>query len=257
MLSFSEDLIIQWVGMVSLVFFRIFGALIAMPLFAFRAINMRLKVFLALIIALLLSPMIYPKQELFMGSTATFMGAAMELAIGACAGYLIRIGMLAFDVLAETLSMLAGFSFATAYSRDPNLASGLVGEFLHLTVIAMAFAMNLHIAFLDLVLHSFKAIPFGQWPDAWNAQMLVDLIVQSFQLGMVLTLPSVVIYLVFNMMQAILSRTSPQLNLFSVGFAVSIPIAFVLLAIFLPDLPVAVQRAFNGPLLYIRQGLLP
>lgn len=256
-MTFTEDLIIHWVGMVTLVSFRVFGALLAMPLFAFKAINMRLKIFLALAIALLLSPMILPKDPVFAGGVDTMMGATIELAIGACAGYLIRIGMLAFDVLAETLSMLAGFSFATAYARDPNVSSGLVGEFLHLTVIAMAFAMNLHVAFLDLILKSFKAIPFGQWPDAWNAQMVVDIVIQSFQLGMVLTLPSVVIYLVFNMMQAILSRTSPQLNLFSVGFAVTIPIAFVLLAIFLPDLPVAVQRAFQGPLLYMRQGLLP
>jgi len=52
-----------------------------------------------------------------------------------------------------------------------------------------------------------------------------------------------------------LGRTSPQMNLFSIGFAISIPLAFLVLVIILPDLPDVLKRSLEEPLGLIRQGL--
>jgi flagellar biosynthetic protein FliR len=59
----------------------------------------------------------------------------------------------------------------------------------------------------------------------------------------------------FNMTQAFLGRTSPQMNLFSVGFAISIPLAFLVLVIILPDLPEVLKRSLEEPMSLIKQGL--
>jgi flagellar biosynthetic protein FliR len=45
------------------------------------------------------------------------------------------------------------------------------------------------------------------------------------------------------------------MNLFSVGFAISIPLAFLVLVIILPDLPDILKRSLEEPLGLIRQGL--
>ncbi len=63
------------------------------------------------------------------------------------------------------------------------------------------------------------------------------------------------VYLLFYVIQAILARTSPQFNLFSVGFAITVPLAFLVLIILLPDMPVFVARALEAPFSLIRQGL--
>ena len=59
----------------------------------------------------------------------------------------------------------------------------------------------------------------------------------------------------FNLTQAFLARTSPQLNLFSVGFAVSIPLAFLVIFMILPDLQMVLLRSLENPMQLIRQGL--
>jgi flagellar biosynthetic protein FliR len=84
---------------------------------------------------------------------------------------------------------------------------------------------------------------------------VTGLISRSFQLGLVLALPSIVVYLLFYVMQAILARTSPQFNLFSVGFAITVPLAFLVLIILLPDMPEFVGRVMEMPFSLIRQGL--
>ena len=256
-MEFSADLIPQFVAIVMLISLRIFGLLVSAPMFAFRSMPMRLRVLLAVVIGLSLSPMIKPDPAALSGTTVTFFIAATELSIGLMAGYVIRLGLMAFDVLSETLSMLAGFSFASAVGRDPNLSSGLIGELLLLTAIALAFALNIHLVLFEIVLTSFKAVPFGVWPSAWDAQAIVGLVVKAFQFGMVISMPGIIVYLVFNMLQAILGRTSPQLNLFSVGFAVSVPIAFLLIIILLPDMTAIVIRVLQGPVALVRQGLNP
>ena len=256
-MEFSANVIPQFVAIVMLISLRIFGLLVSAPMFAFRSMPMRLRVLLAVVIGLSLSPMIKPDPAILSGTTVTFFVAATELAIGLMAGYVIRLGLMAFDVLSETLSMLAGFSFASTVGRDPNISSGLIGELLLLTAVALAFALNIHLVLFEIVLTSFKAVPFGTWPSAWDAQAIVALVVKAFQFGMVISMPGIIVYLVFNMLQAILGRTSPQLNLFSVGFAVSVPIAFLLIIILLPDMTAIVIRVLQGPVALVRQGLNP
>jgi flagellar biosynthesis protein FliR len=257
MITFNGDLIPQIVAIIMLVSFRVFGLLLTAPMFAFRALPMRLRVLLALVIGFAVAPMIEPNPNVLMGTPTTFLAVATELAIGAVAGYVIRLGLMAFDVLAETLSMLSGFSFAATFGRDPTLSPSLIGEFLLLTAIALAFALNIHLVLIDILLESFKAIPFGTWPSAWDMKGIVSITVKAFQFGMVISMPTIIVYLIFNMVQAILGRTSPQLNLFSVGFAVSVPIAFVLLIILLPDMPGLVSRILEGPIGFVRKGLNP
>jgi flagellar biosynthetic protein FliR len=88
-------------------------------------------------------------------------------------------------------------------------------------------------------------------------QAVVGLVSRAFQLGLVLSMPSIVVYLLFYVIQAILARTSPQFNLFSVGFAITVPLAFLVLMILLPDLPRFLVRALEAPFGLVRQGLLP
>ena len=184
------------------------------------------------------------------------MAAGIELLIGVFIGFLIRLGLMAIEVAAEVLSIQTGLSFATNYVRDPNIASGLMGEFLGLTAIALMFMLNIHLVLLELVIESFRTLPFGQWPSAWTLPALTGLIARAFQLGLVLSLPSIVVYLLFYVIQAILARTSPQFNLFSVGFAITVPLAFLVLIIILPDLPEFVQRSLDASVRLIRSGLL-
>jgi flagellar biosynthetic protein FliR len=233
---------------------RVFGLFLTAPMFSFRTFPMQFRLFIALAFGVYVMPMIANEVIPNPGSI-TFFVSVLELSIGAFIGFLIRIGFMVIDVASEVLSFQSGFSFASTYFRDPNLESGLVGQLLGLIALALSFALNIHLVLIEIVLSSFKTIPVGTWPSAWTAQGVVDLVSASFRLGLILSMPILLVYMMFNLTQAFLGRTSPQLNLFSVGFAVSIPLAFLVIFMILPDLQIVLVRSLENPLQLIRQGL--
>jgi flagellar biosynthesis protein FliR len=242
---------------ITLMSLRLLGMFIAMPMFGLRVISMRLRVALSLAIAIGLAPGISPASMTEQVVQFSYVFAATELLIGLMVGFLIRLGFLAIEFLAEVLSIQSGLSFAASTFRDPVLQSGLMGELLGMVTLAIAFLMNVHLVVLDLLIRSFKVIPFGQFPKQWDVGALVTLIQHGFVFGVVLALPAIVVYFLFNLTQGMLARVSPQMNLFSVGFAITVPVSFVVLALILPSFPEVVQRALEAPVAMVRQGLSP
>jgi flagellar biosynthetic protein FliR len=223
-------------------------------MFAMRTVPMQFRVFIALAFGIYLLPLLGTENVPYPGSI-TFFASAIELAIGAFIGFVVRVSFMVIDITAEILSFLAGFSFASSNFRDPTLDSGLVAQFLGLVFLALAFTLNIHLVLIDLVLSSFKTIPLGIWPQTWTSKGLVDLFSASFRLGLILSMPVLLVYTMFNLTQAFLGRTSPQMNLFSIGFAVSIPLAYLVIFMILPDLQIILERTLENPLQLIRQGL--
>jgi flagellar biosynthetic protein FliR len=234
---------------------RMFGLFMTAPMLAFRNLPILYRLMFCLVFALYMMPFLSTEHLVDANSTMTFGMSVIELSIGAFIGFLIRVGFMVIEIAAEVLSFQAGFSFASTFFRDPTLDSGLMGQFLGLIAIALTFALNIHLVLIDAVIGSFKTIPFGVWPSSWDSKAVVDLVVISFRLGLILSMPVLLVYMMFNLTQAFLGRTSPQMNLFSVGFAVSIPLAFLVIFMILPDLQIVLERSLENPMQIIRQGL--
>jgi flagellar biosynthetic protein FliR len=254
MLTITGLQIEQYMAIFMFASLRVFGLFLTAPMFAMRTVPMQFRVFIALAFGIYLMPILGTENIPYPGSI-TFFASAIELAIGAFIGFVVRVAFMVIDIAAEILSFLAGFSFASSNFRDPTLDSGLVAQFLGLVVLALAFTLNIHLVLIDLVLSSFKTIPLGIWPQAWTSKGVVDLFSASFQLGLILSMPILLVYTMFNLMQAFLGRTSPQMNLFSIGFAVSIPLAFLVIFLILPDLQIILERSLENPLQLIRKGV--
>jgi flagellar biosynthetic protein FliR len=255
MLPISPDWMTQTVTVWMLISVRLLGCFLSMPLFAFRAAPMRLRVLLALVTAFALLPMVQSELPPMASLAPGYAMVLVEMAVGLTSGWMVRIGLSAVDMMADVLSQQSGLSFAATLQHDANLASGLVGEFLGLVALALAFTMNIHLVMLSLLVQSFKVVPLGTWPAAWDWTAVLGLMQDAFSLGLVLALPAIVIYFLFNMTQAILARVSPQMNLFSVGFAIMIPVAFLVVVLLLPSFADLVQRALESPFELLKSGL--
>jgi flagellar biosynthetic protein FliR len=57
-----------------------------------------------------------------------------------------------------------------------------------------------------------------------------------FSAGLLLALPALTALLITNMALGILTRTAPQLNLFGIGFPITLTVGFVVLALSLPNM---------------------
>lgn len=254
MLTISGLQIEQYMAVFMFASMRVFGLFLTTPLFAFRALPIQFRLLVAISFAAYMMPVI-SSQLIPNPGSITFFASVIELCIGAFMGFVIRVGFMVIDIAAEVLSFQAGFSFASTAFRDPALDSGLVAQFLGLTAIALAFSLNIHLVLIEIILSSFKTIPVGVWPDAWTSKGVLELVAASFRMGLILSMPVLLVYMMFNLTQAFLGRTSPQMNLFSVGFAVSIPLAFLVIFMILPDLKIVLERSLENPMQLIRQGV--
>lgn len=256
MIPVNVDWLIGIVSTWMLLSMRLVGCFLVMPLLSFRALPLRSRLLMALVLAYAVLPSIQGRYVVSTDlASASYGVAVIELAIGMAAGWVVRVGLMAFDLLAEVISVETGLSFASTYFRDPSLASGLAGEFIGLLALAIAFTLNIHLVFLDVIFSSYQTLPPGTWPASWNWPSVLTLVAKSFSFGVVLSLPVIVLYLMLNMTQAVLARVSPQLNLFSIGFAIFVPVAFLVLAIVIPSFAETVQRALEPAFEWIRAGV--
>jgi len=91
-------------------------------------------------------------------------------------------------------------------------------------------ALDAHLALIDIVAKSYALIPIGAGGiDAGAARFLVDFARVLFVGAMQLALPSVVAILMVNISFGVISRAAPTLNLFAVGFPISMTMGFVVL----------------------------
>ena len=227
---------------------RVVGLFLSAPFFALQTIPARFRVALGLVIAFGIPVQIGALTSISMNtSTSGFMFlAASELLIGLAMGWLIRVGLVVFDVAAEVLSIQTGLSFASNYNPDQALPSGVLGTLFGLVGLALMFSLNLHLIAIEILFDSFRALPPGQWPKSLDVKGISNLLATCFGIGLILALPFVAINLVVMAAQGFMGRTSPQMNLFSIGFAISIPIGVFLVYILMPVFPEALQRSLEA-----------
>ena len=232
---------------------RFLGLFLALPLLAFRSFPMSLRIAPVLLLALVAAPQV----ELSAAQLKDLgpLSVASELAIGIVAGLSLRLAMLAVDFVAEALSMHAGFSFSQTVAPESALPSTVLGELLGMSVLAVLFAGDVHLLFIERIAESFAVVPFGAWPSGWNLPGVLGLMGRAFSVGLVLSCGSFALYLFTNTMLGMINRISPQLNLMSVGFSISAPLALVVMALLAFQLPVLSDLITNSALEFVDLGL--
>ncbi|MFM7256014.1 MAG: flagellar biosynthetic protein FliR [Betaproteobacteria bacterium] len=235
---------------------RIIGLFLSAPFFALQTIPQRFRVALALVIAFAIPVQVGTLASVSMSmSTAGFaLLAASELLIGLAMGWLIRVGLIVFDVTAEVVSIQTGLSFAATFNPDQALPSGVLGTLFGLIGLALMFVLNLHLVAIEILFESFQSLPPGEWPKVLDLTGVANLLTACFGIGLILALPFIAINLVALSAQGFLGRTSPQLNLFSIGFAITIPLGVFLVYALMPVFPEALQRSLEAVYALLRRA---
>jgi flagellar biosynthetic protein FliR len=125
-----------------------------------------------------------------------------------------------------------------------------------MAVVAVLFIADVHLLFIERIATSFAAVPFGAWPVGWNMPALLALMASAFSIGLVMSCGSFALYLFTNFMLGLINRISPQLNLMSVGFSISAPLALVVVALVALQLPVLTELISSAALTFVDRGLL-
>lgn len=251
-MEFDLRLVQQAATALALVGARLLGLFLTLPLLSMNAWPLRLRITPVLALTLALTPTALPTPE--QAAHIGWLGVAAELGLGAIAGLALRVAMLAVDFMVEALSMHAGFSFAQTVAPDVAMPSTALGQLVGMAMIALLFAGDVHLLFIERIARSLATVPFGAWPAGFTPVALLQLLTQSFALGLLMSCAGIAVYLLMNVMLGMLNRISPQLNLMSVGFSISVPLALLVLALVAGRLPLLAETLVARALAFVDAG---
>jgi flagellar biosynthetic protein FliR len=234
-MHFTSAEITAWIGAFLWPFFRIAAMLSSAAVFGMRALPMRLRLMLALALALVLAPLAGPMPDVEIMSAPGFVITAQQLLIGVAMGFVLRMVFAAMELTGEMIGSLMGLGFASLVDPQNGVQVPVVSQFYVLLATLMFLALNGHLLWIEAVAESFRLIPVGTTGIApEGAWALVGFASQVFGWAVRMALPIVAALLVVNLAFGVLARTSPQLNVFSVGFPAALLIGLALMLMTLP-----------------------
>lgn len=225
---------------------RILGLVAAAPIFGNAGVPARVKVALGILLAMIMAPTVPTLPAIDPMSWAGLLIVLQELVVGLAMGFAMRIVFAAIEMAGEISSMTMGLGFAATYDPQTRGRSAALTQFLTLLATLAFLAVNAHLVLLEVLAESFVTLPVGASPISTGGHIeLVKWGGQIFLAGLQLSLPIVAALLITNVALGILTRAAPQLNIFGIGFPVSLGVGMLVVSVALPYLNMPIQNLLN------------
>ena len=246
MLSLTTGEMNAWIAGLLWPLTRILGLVASAPLFGNAGVPMSIKVALGVLLASVIAPTVPEIPAVDPSSWAGILILVKELLIGVAMGFAMRIVFAAIEYAGEVASMTMGLGFAVFFDPSTRGRSAAVAQFLALVATMAFLAVNAHLILLAALAESFHAMPISSTPFSGNAPLeLARWGGKIFSTGLQLSLPIVAALLVTNVALGILTRAAPQLNIFGIGFPVTLGVGFLTLSLAMPYLGMPIVNLFN------------
>lgn len=246
MISFTTVQLNAWIFGLLWPLMRILGLVAAAPVFGNTGVPMLIKLTLGVTLAAIVAPIIPPVPAIDPTSWAGLLVAGQETLIGVAMGFSMRLVFAAIEFAGEVASSTMGFSFASFFDPSSAGRTSAVSQFLALVATLAFLAMNAHLVMIEALVESFFTLPISGSPMALTAPLeMVRWGSKIFSSGLQISLPIVATLLVTNIALAILTRAAPQLNLFGIGFPITLGAGFLVISLTLPYLGTPLQNLFN------------
>lgn len=242
-MQFTEAQLNQWLADFLWPLMRIGAMLMAAPVFSTRQIPVRFRLMIAVLITLVAQPVLPPSQVVPVFSTDALMIAVQQLAIGITLGFLMQMTFNALIFGGQVMAFSMGLGFANMMDPINGVQVPMVAQFWMILAMLAFLMSNGHLVLISAVVDTFTVLPVstdgltraGIWEIlAWTTRM--------FAAGVLMAMPVIISLLLINLGMGVVTRAAPQLNIFAVGFPITLLMGFVLIWVTLPQ----VMSNFGG-----------
>ncbi|MCX4028925.1 flagellar type III secretion system protein FliR [Endozoicomonas sp. SM1973] len=201
--------------------FRVAGILMVMPIFGTQLVPMRVRAFFAILVTLLIAPIIPPGPTVDLISIPSMVIIAQQVLIGLLMGFALQLFFHLFAVAGQMISMQMGLGFASLNDPANGVNVAAVGQFFLILCSLLFLAMNGHHVVFEVLVESFRTIPIGQFVPFHHFIELVMWFSWIFASALLIALPVVIAMLIVNIAFGVMTKAAPQLNVFALGFPIS------------------------------------
>jgi flagellar biosynthesis protein FliR/FlhB len=227
-----------------LVFLRMLGFFIVVPIFFPKGFPNIAKVAFTLVIAYILIPGINYGGVNITSNYSLIALAANEIVTGLTLGFITNLVFFSIRMAGQLIDMQIGFSMINMFDPATNSNSTLLEHVLYWCSLILFFTIDGHHMLIKALVESFNAINLGKFIlGGESINLIINAFVQFFALGLKIAIPLVLIILITDIVLGLIGRTVPQLNLMILGMPIKILVG---LTCFIAALPLLFKLMING-----------
>jgi flagellar biosynthesis protein FliR len=253
MLTFTDTQVLEWITPILWPFLRVLALFGALPIFAQRSVPMRVRVALAFMIAFCAQATLPTMPVIPLDSGPAVLAIVQQILIGASLGFAVRIVFAAVEFAGELIGLQMGLNFAGFFNPMTGGEATATSRFYGVAVSWLFIVTGGHLALIAAVVQSFQAFPVGPEPFAflravqpqvWGAEV--------FRLGLWIALPMIAMLLFVNLVLGIISRVAQQMNIFAIGFPVTVSVGLIGMLLTLPMMQMPFTMALERMLAHFQ-----
>ncbi len=239
----------MWVGRMWWPTLRVGGFVLAAPIASETTIPAFVKIVLSLSLAFLMAPLVQIPAALSIFSGAGLLAAVQEVLIGVSIGMVVQLAFESLTFAGQTVSMAMGLSFATLVDPQRGAQTTVLGQMFMIFGLLTYLAINGHLVLLGALAESFQTLPIGAAHIGKDFLLSVALWgARVFESGLLIALPAVIALVIVNLALGVVTRAAPQLNLFGVGFTITLMCGFFVLIVGLDGVMTGISSLINSAL---------
>jgi flagellar biosynthetic protein FliR len=232
----------QWYGSVFWPLTRVLALLATAPVLSHQAIPIRVRVGIALAITLAIAPVVGAPPLAGVLEARGLVSLAHNILVGLALGFAVRLVFVGIELAGQMIGLQIGLSFAGYFSPDSGQSENVVSSFMAMLTLLMFLAVDGHLILLSALVESFRVFPVeAAGGSPIDPLMLVRAAADVFAIALTICLPILAVMLLVNVVLGVMARIAPQLNLFAVGFPLTVLAGLAALALFLPTLEAPIR----------------
>lgn len=253
----SGNGLVEQMATLMLPLFRIAALFMVAPVFSGSQIPHRVRIGLALVMVVLIAPATPPAAQESFQNISIALAAAFEVLVGLLIGFTLKLVFAALEVAGSVIATQMGLGFAAINDPGNGAQIPVVSHFYLILATLLFLAHDGHLLLIELVATSFQELPSGGFvigPESlWK---LISWGSDMFAGAVLVALPAIASLLVVNLAFGVMTRAAPQLNIFAVGFPISLLLGLLVilygLPAFAPQFARLLESAFTavGAILY-------
>ena len=235
---------------------RMGSMFLAAPLFSAAAVNLPQRTALTMGMTVAVFSAVKPPQIDYF-SAQGFVVLAQEVIIGTMIGFFMQFAFATVTFAGEQISSAMGLSYAAMVDPQTGASSPVIAQFLSILLILIFLSLDGHHLLIRAVADSYKIVPIGEM--MLKPKMFMTIFQSGgliFSMALLISLPIVVAILLINIVIGVVTRVAPQLNIFSVGFPITILAGLVLMMVLIPSIAHAIAAYINEIGLKMRDFML-
>ena len=242
MVTFSEAQLLAWITPLLWPFLRVLAVFTALPVLGTRTVPTRVRIALAGFVAFAAQPSLPEMPTVALDSALAFALVAQQVLIGLSIGFAVRVVFTAVEFAGELIGLQMGLNFAGFFDPISASTATATSRFFGTTVAWLFIVINGHLIVIGALVQSFQAFPVGAEPFAFLRQAAPQRWgAEIFATGLWIAMPLVAMLLFVNFVLGAISRVAAQINIFAVGFPITLGVGLVGLLLTLP----AMQAPFT------------